>query len=368
MFKQGAFPSQYIRKMIEEGQILGSQEDAIQPASMDLTISDEVYRMKGVFLPRTGEKISDILKDGTLYKYNIENPLECGAIYLVRVNEKFKLNQDIYAYANNKSSSGRLNLQVRLIGDGVSQFDNIPCGYTGDLWLILSPKSFSVKLYPGDRLNQIRFFNANTNLAPMHYHILNQQIGILRDKNGKSIDTNIPRAFESDIPMSIDLDQDIVGYKCTPSAGKILDFRKFDHNPKDFFEPIYRPSDHGLVLKNNEFYILSTIEYLRIPTEYAVEMVAYDTSKGEFRSHYAGFFDPGWGYGENGEGMGTPAVLEVLTQDNEFYLRHGQPICRMVFTTLSEKADLAYGSSIAGSHYHNQRGPRLGKHFKVEYE
>src|SRR3989338_7849343 len=147
MFKQGAFPSQYIRKMIEEGQILGSQEDAIQPASMDLTISDEVYRMKGVFLPRTGEKISDILKDGTLYKYNIENPLECGAIYLVRVNEKFKLNQDIYAYANNKSSSGRLNLQVRLIGDGVSQFDNIPCGYTGDLWLILSPKSFSVKLY-----------------------------------------------------------------------------------------------------------------------------------------------------------------------------------------------------------------------------
>jgi len=168
--------------------------------------------------------------------------------------------------------------------------------------------------------------------------------------------------------MCIDLDQEIVGYKCTPSAGKILDFRKFDHNPNDFFEPIYKPQNHGLVLNDNEFYILSTIEYLRIPTEYAVEMVAYDTSKGEFRSHYAGFFDPGFGYGEKGELMGTPAVLEVLTQDNEFYLRHGQPICRMVYTTLAEKADMVYGSSSAGSHYQNQRGPRLSKHFKMDYE
>jgi len=368
MFKQGAFPSQYIRQMIEVGQIMGAQPDAIQPASMDLTISDEIYRMKGVFLPRIGEKITDIIKEGSLYKYNLGNPLECGAIYLVRVNEKFKLGADIYGYANNKSSSGRINLQVRLIGDGVSQFDNVPCGYEGDLWLILSPKSFSVQLYPGDRLNQIRFFNANTNLAPMHYHILNQQIGILRDKDGKPLDTRVSQGFQSDIPMSIDLDQEIVGYKCTPSAGKILDFHRFDHNPNDFFEPIYKPHNHGLVLNNNEFYILSTVEYIRIPNEYAVEMVAYDTSKGEFRSHYAGFFDPGFGYGENGEGMGTPAVLEVLTQDNEFYLRHGQPICRMVYTTLAEKADLSYGSATMGSHYQNQRGPRLGKHFKIDYE
>ena len=108
MFKQGAFPSQYIRKMIEEGQIMGAEADAIQPASMDLTISDEIYRMKGVFLPRTGEKITDIIKDGTLYKYNLDNPLECGAIYLIRVNEKFKLNEDVYRLLISEASKGAL--------------------------------------------------------------------------------------------------------------------------------------------------------------------------------------------------------------------------------------------------------------------
>ena len=164
--------------------------------------------------------------------------------------------------------------------------------------------------------------------------------------------------------MTIDLEQDLIGYRSTPSPGKVLDFHRYDHDPNDFFNPIYRLHNHGLVLNHNEFYILCTAEYIRVPLEYAVEMVAYDTSKGEFRSHYAGFFDPGWGFGESGEVMGAPAVLEVITQDNEFYLRHGQPICKMVYERLAEKADLSYGSQKAESHYHEQRGPRLSKHFK----
>lgn len=365
-FAKGAFPSQYIRQMMQDGQITGADEAAIQPATLDLTISDEIYRMKGVFLPRQNEEIADIIKDGTLYKYDLNNPLECGAIYLIRLNEQLNLNPDIFAYANNKSSTGRINLQVRLISNGVAQFDKVPPGYKGNLWVIVSPKSFSVKLYPGDRLNQILFFNDDMRVQDEEYDELNDRFGLLRDSQGEIIHTDHMGGHYHDIPMTINLEQDVVGYKCTPSAGKILDFHRFDHKPGDFFEPIPRPRDHGLVLNDAEFYILSTIEYIRIPNDYAVEMIAYDTSKGEFRSHYAGFFDPGFGYGEHGEIMGTPAVLEVLTQDNEFYLRHGQPVCRMVYTKLAEEADISYGSKAAGSHYHEQRGPRLSKHFLTD--
>jgi dCTP deaminase len=366
MFDQtGTFPSQYIQTMIDQGMISDVQQDAVQPASLDLSISDEIYRMKGVFLPKRGESIRDIIRHGTLYRYNLDHPLECGAVYVVRLNESLALPQDVYAYANNKSSSGRVNLQVRLITDGVSKFDKVPSGYRGELWAIVSPKSFSIKLSKGDRLNQIMFFNADTRLDGTAYEQLHRDIGIMFDAEQQKCALDDIHFGHDDIPMTIDLEQDIVGYKCSPSAGTVLDFSRRDHDPLEFFEPIPRPKDGSLVLKDNEFYILSTIESIAIPPDYAVEMIAYDTSKGEFRSHYAGFFDPGFGYGIDGSVGGTPAVLEVLTQDNEFYLRHGQPVCRMVYSTLAEPAQMIYGADGLGSNYAHQRGPQLGKFFKI---
>jgi dCTP deaminase len=361
---QGALPSQLIRQLIDNNTINNANIDNIQPSSLDLTITDEVYKMKGVFLPKRGEKIRDIIKDGALYKTDLSKPLECGGIYLIRLEESIILPSDIYGYANNKSSSGRINLQVRLIADGVPYFDRIPRGTNSELWVVVSPKSFSTKLSAGNTLNQIRFFGSNTTLSEEEYKELYKKTPLILTPDGcpMSIE-NVD--FRHDITMSINLDQELLGWKCSPSIGKLIDFNNINHyDPFDFFEPIYRPKNGQLILRSNEFYILSTIEHIKVPLEYAVEMVAYDPSKGEFRSHYAGFFDPGWGYGKNDEIKGTPAVLEVLTQDNDFILRHGQPICKMIYEKLVKTPDIVYGSEKAGSHYQGQKGPRLSKHFK----
>jgi dCTP deaminase len=361
MFK-GALASQSIEKLIQDGIILNANVKNIQPSSLDLTLDDEIYRMKGVFLPHKGEKIRDIIKDGALYQTDFSKPLECNGVYLIKIKESLNLPHELYAYANNKSSSGRLNLQARLIADGVPYFDKINRGTVGELWVVVSPKSFSIKLEPGITINQIRFFGSDTVLSEDEYKDLYLKENLLLIDN--QVIPIEQLNFRHDITMSINLQGDLVGYKCSPNSGKVIDMTKLNHyEPLEFFEPIYRNEKGQLLLKANEFYILSTIESIRVPKNYATEMIAYDPSKGEFRSHYAGFFDPGFGYGVNGEINGTPAVLEVITQDNDFILRHGQPICRMVYEKLSELPSLIYGDKNMGSHYQNQSGPKLSKHF-----
>jgi dCTP deaminase len=211
----------------------------------------------------------------------------------------------------------------------------------------------------------MRFLNSDTRLNQIQTQILHEECPLLYNKNGEIIPAgDIYFDPLGGLTMSINLDQDIVGYKCSPSGAKVIDFNKFDHDPEEFFETMPRPRNGHIVLSRDSFYILSTIEYIRVPLNYAVEMIAYDTSKGEFRSHYAGFFDPGWGYGQKGERFGSPAVLEVITYDNDFILRHGQPICKMVYERLAEQADISYGSGETKSNYHEQTGPKLSKHFR----
>lgn len=362
----GAYPSQTIKKLIKEGAILGAVEENLQPSSLDLSISDEIYKMKGIFLPKKYEKISDIVKEGSLYKTDLEKPLECEGVYMVKLNESLNLSSQVFALTNNKSSSGRINLQVRLLADGVSKFDKVPRGYKGDLWVLISPKSFAVKLKPGNSLNQMMFFDIDARLSEKEHKALYKKYDLFYGKESKPVPCSEVE-FDSGggLTMTVDLDQEVVGYKCIPQAEKVLDFNEYSHDPLDFFEPIVKPKDGTVVLKRDHFYILSTKEFVRVPSEYAMEMIAYDTSKGEYRSHYAGFIDPGFGYGKNGEVKGTPLVLEVFTNDNDFVLRDGQPICKVVYESLVENPELVYGVGDLGSHYHIQRGPRLSKHFKV---
>lgn len=361
----GAYPSQSIERLIKGDLVLGADEDNLQPASLDLSISDEIYKMKGIFLPRKNEKISEIVKEGALYKTDLEKPLECEGVYMIKLNESLNLSSQIFALTNNKSSSGRINLQVRLLADGVSKFDKVPRGYKGDLWVLVSPKSFAVKLKPGNLLNQMMFFDVDARLSEKEHRALYKKYDLFFNKDINSLDCGEVE-FDSGggLTMTVDLDQDIVGYKCIPQAEKMLDFNNFKHDPLDFFEPINRPKNGTVVLKRDHFYVLSTKEFVRVPKEYAMEMIAYDTSKGEYRSHYAGFIDPGFGYGDKGEIKGTPLVLEVFTNDNDFILRDGQPICKVVYESLVESPQLVYGVGGLGSHYHTQRGPRLSKHFK----
>jgi len=361
----GALPIQDIRQLIHDGHVLEARTEYLQPASLDLSISGEMYRMRGSFLPRNGEKIRDILKDAVLFPSSLEQPLELNGIYWIRLNESLRLPEYIYALTNNKSSSGRVNLQTRLILNGVSSFDYVPRGYEGELWLEVIPKSFPVKLGHGERLNQLRLFGSDARLTSDEYRRAHDTYGLLRDLQGNTI--TLPEKQDiRGVTLTIDLTQhEIIGYKCSPTTSRVLDYSRRDHNPADFFEPMYRPRNGQIILKRDEFYILATKEAVRIPNEFAGQMSAYDVTKGEFRSHYAGFFDPGFGYGPHGEIQGKQGVLEVFTHDNDFVLRDGQPICGIVFERLSEVTDTPYGSEELSSNYLQQTGPRLSKHFKM---
>lgn len=362
----GGLADQHIRQLITDGNIKNASESHLQPSSLDLSLSDEIYRMRGTFLPRRGETIRDFLKDGILYQTKLDHPLELFGIYLVRLDQTLSLPAQIYAITNNKSSSGRINLQTRLLVDGTARFDTVPRGYQGEIWLEITPKSFPVKLNHGERLNQMRFMTADTRLTSQEHFALLDRSELLCDLSGNALKADMSLVDYNGIAMSVDLSsEDIVGYKCSPTACRVLDYARRDLNALDFFEPIHRPKNRQYVMKQGDFYIFVTKEGLRVPGNYAVEMEAYDPTKGEFRSHYAGFFDPGFGHGLNGEVRGTPAVLEIFTHDNDFVLRDGQPICKMVYSKLAAPALTLYGDPRLASNYYKQQGPRLSKHFKL---
>lgn len=362
----GTLAYQHIQALLDHGHVIGVNREHLQPSSVDLSISDEVYRMKGTFLPHPQERVRDLIAHGSLYRTSLDHPLELNCVYLIRLNESLALPDRVFGRTNNKSSTGRVNLQTRLVVDGVSSFDFAPRGYRGELWLEVIPKSFPVKLTAGERLNQLRFFTEDTILSEREYTAAYQQYGLLRGMNQVTLPA--PQfTGKQGITMTIDLSgQDIVGYKCHPTSGVVLDYSRRDYDPMEFFEAIPRPRDGQFIMKRDEFYIFVTKESIRVPNEFAVEMMAYDVSKGEFRSHYAGFFDPGFGYGMNGEILGTQAVLEVFTHDNDFVLRDGQPICQMVYERLIEPTTLSYGDPKLSSNYYRQIGPRLSKHFKQQ--
>jgi dCTP deaminase len=359
----GALPYQQLKQLMDDGRILQSDHKLLQPASLDLAISGEIYRMRGTYLPKPGETVRELVTHGAVERVSLDHPLERNAVYLCRLRESLALPNNIHGSANNKSSSGRINLWTRLVCDGTPSFDQVPAGYIGELWIEIIPKSFPVRLSDGARLNQLRLSQGDGTLRGEDLLQAHLREHFLCDHAGNIVLT--PHAVSRHgITMTIDLlSTDIVGYRCKPTSGLILDYSQNNHLTEDFFEAIPRPKSREIILHPDEFYILVTQEGVRVPADYAVEMAPYDVGKGEFRSHYAGFFDPGFGSGLDNSGRGTPAVLEVITKDSDFILRHGQPICTMTYERLLEKTDLLYGDEKLGSHYATQRGPRLSKHF-----
>lgn len=365
MEKQGAIPYQLIKEMIAADYISGANENHLQPASLDLTITDEAYRLKGSYLPRLGESIHEIIAHGSLFKHSLDRPLEQNGIYLIKLAESLHLPPGIRATASNKSSSGRINLRGRLLADGVTRFDEVPAGYKGSLWIEVVPKSFPVLLHPGDRINQIRFFHGDAHLSPLEHRLAFDRYGLLRDQDGRRLQATTETVGRG-ITMTVDLSScDIIGWEAKPSSTTILDTAKFDHDPHDFFEPVLKPKSGELVLHPEEFFILATKEKIITPPEFATEMAAYDASKGEFRSHFAGFFDPGFGWAPIDEDRGTIGVLEIVASSHDFVLRDSQPICLMVFDRLIAPPEKLYGSDLK-SNYGKQSGPRLAKWFKMD--
>ncbi|MFA6463858.1 MAG: 2'-deoxycytidine 5'-triphosphate deaminase [Candidatus Paceibacterota bacterium] len=361
--KLGALPSQQIRNLIEAGCIKGSKEENVKPSSLDLTLSEEVYEVEGVFLPESGEKVRDLLSRIKSKKHKISDPMLKNKVYMVKLNEYLNLPKSVYGYCNPKSTSGRIDVHVRLLADGVPRYDSVfPGGYKGELWISILPKTFNIKIFEGISFNQIRFFNADTRLGDLELELINKKYKLAFDLKGKQIKNidNLMRDHDGSLLLTIDLSQKLLGYEAK-QTDKILDLSKINfYDWKDFFTPILRNGEY-IYLKQNSFYILSTAESIRIPPNFACEMASMDDRNGDFRSHYAGFLDPGWGWGEEGEGKGRPFTLEVRPFEN-LAVRNSQPIAKIRFEKLAEEPEQIYDA--ISSNYLVQTGPKLAKHFK----
>ena len=355
----GVLASQQIATMIEKRQLSASADilsDQIQPASLDLRLGHVAYRVRASFLAGAGAKLTDRLQEFEMHRIDLSDGavLEKGCVYVVPLMEQLDLPADIQAVANAKSSTGRLDLLTRTITDGGEEFDRVPQGYQGPLYAEICPRSFSVLVRPGMRLNQIRFRQGQAVLSDAELSALHADSPLV---DGNAV-------ISDGLGFSVDLrpaSGTLVGYRAKPHAGLIDLDRIGGYAPGDFWEEVH--SDSGrIILDPGAFYILVSNEAVHIPPNYAAEMAPYLAMVGEFRVHYAGFFDPGFGHGPAG-GSGSRGVLEVRCHEAPFVLEHGQIVGRLVYERMNEVPDQLYGAGIA-SNYQGQ-GLKLSKHFRA---
>ncbi|MDP3729612.1 MAG: 2'-deoxycytidine 5'-triphosphate deaminase [bacterium] len=368
MKKSGALPIQELLKMKEAGMLQNFPDDSFQPSSVDLSITDEIYRIKGNILLKNTETVVDIIKNVTLFRHDLNNPLEPGGVYLCKVAEQIRLPKGIYGYTNPKSSTGRNDIHARILADKVPRYDSIPENFFGELWMLISSRHFLLKLTSKDRLVQLRLFDADTRLDETEMRVEYATHKLLYAADGTPFMYDQLKISDRDgsIILTIDLGtQEIIGYRARlKGQSPVLIFNQQGHAAEDFFIPIEKPKNGHIVLENGRFYIFSTLEWSRVPVMFAAEMAAMDERSGEFRSHYAGFIDPGWGYGRNGEMRGLPLVLEIRSFDENLIIRHGQPICKLKYERLRLMPNSVYGET--GSNYMKQVGVLLSKHFQSE--
>ena len=337
----GTLPRQAIVLLIEAGALRLEAPAApgqLQPSSIDLRLGTEAFRIRASFLPQPGESVASKLSDLVLHKFDLAQGavLETGCVYLVPLLESLALPPDLAVTASPKSSTGRLDVFTRVIADGVPAFDQMPAGYKGKLYAEICPQTFPILVRTGSRLTQVRF---RRGLAP--------------DARSKVVDLSVDLAAGED---------GLVGYRAKRHTAVIDLDKPGAYDTAEFWEPIR----HGrkvsrLILDPNQFYILASKEAVTVAPDEAAEMVPFNPLVGEFRVHYAGFFDPGFGYSATG-GAGARAVLEVRSHTVPFILEHGQTIGRLIYEPMTERPDVLYGAGL-GSNYQGQ-GLKLGKHFR----
>ena len=373
----GILSSQEILELINKNVINSDQEinkDIIQPASIDLRLGIRAWRVPASFLPGKGNLVSDRLKDFAMHEFSLLDGavLECGCVYIVKLLESVSLNDDLTGIANPKSSTGRLDVFTRLIVDGAQEFEDVPAGYKGPLYAEISPRTFSILVRTGSRLNQLRIRRGYSFATDKEMEILQEHVGLVRNENNN----HLPDKIKNGVPLSVDLvgEKGLIGYKARKHS-RLVDVDKPNYYNRNFFwEKITTEdlvsqtsksrngnSSSGLILSPDAFYILASKEYVSVPSNYAAEMRAYDTKVGEFRAHYAGFFDPGFGLSELGASK-TKAVLEVRSHDVPFLIEQEQTICRLVYEPMANIPNFLYGETGSTSNYQAQ-GLKLSKHF-----
>ena len=329
----GILPCQSIEALIAGGAITSASPfdaDQVQPASLDLRLAGRVWRVRASFLPRQGavrQRIAEVaMHELDLTKGAV---LERGCVYIAELQERVRLPKGVSARANPKSSTGRVDVFVRVITDYGHAFDDVDEGYEGPLYIEIAPQTFSVLVRSGTRLNQLR------------------------------LKAGVPARLRTE-SVGVDLTGEIAGFRGRRHAGVVDLDHEDGHDPRDFWEPLV-PRDGKLLLDPGEFYILASKQAVEIPVLEAAEMTPIDPSVGEFRVHYAGFFDPGFGTDE-AHGKGSRGVLEVRSHETPFILEDGQTVARLVYEPLTERPTRLYGES--GSHYQRQ-GLKLSKHFRI---
>jgi dCTP deaminase len=356
---KGILPDRMIAALAEAGAIRPAYPfaaDQIQPASLDLRLGAIAYRVRASFLPGPGTTVARRIAELKLHEFALADGavLETGCVYIVPLIESLALPADITAITNPKSSTGRLDVFTRVIADETRGFDRVEAGYRGPLYAEISPKTFPVLVRQGTRLSQLRLRRGDAVVNAEALRALHAREGLV---------DRAEAVMGDGIAVSVDLSGGggIVGYRAKRHTAVIEVERRAAYDVADFWEPMVARADQSLILDPDEFYILASTEAVQVPPDYAAEMVPFDPLVGEFRVHYAGFFDPGFGYAGAG-GLGARAVLEVRSREVPFILEHGQIVGRLVYEHMLARPDRLYGTDI-GSNYQAQ-GLKLSKHFR----
>ena len=369
---RGVLAYQQLHTLADEGVISAKapiEDGQFQPASLDLRLGDTAYRMLSSFLPEHAPVeqklvVQDLFSsDLVMYELDLRKSavLEKGHVYLIPLMEELALPRTLAAKTNPKSTTGRLDVFARTITDSHARFDEIPPSYRGRLYLEVVPRSFSIRISSGMCLNQLRVVSGHPTIGDGELRTRHKTDPLLYGDHAPLAGKNL--ALDEGLFLRINLQAEggIIGFRAKKSS-QVLDLSRIDHyDPTDFWEPIPQNRHETLLLEPEDFYILMSKERIRIPAEYAAEMVAYEAACGELRTHYAGFFDPGFGYGA-GDLRGTPIVLEVRAHDVPFLIRDGQTFFKVLFERMHERPEKVYGQGI-GSSYQFQ-GLTLSKHFK----
>ena len=356
----GLLPRQDVVELAARGAIRAQTpvlDNQYQPASLDLRLGPKAYRLRASFLPGRGVTIERRLDTIALHEIDISQGavLERGCVYLVKLQEELSLPPDISCSTNPKSSTGRLDVFSRVISDAGGEFDRVPAGYTGALYAEISPRTFSVVVRAGSRLNQARFRRGDATISDADLLALHKSEVLVDDT------ANIEAGLKLSVDLRGQASHGVIGYRAQRHTDVIDVDSVARYDILDFWEPIHLRGSGELILDPGQFYILASRETVHIPSSVAAEMVPFDPVVGDFRVHYAGFFDPGFG-SARANGTRARAVLEVRSFEVPFTLEHGQTIGRLVFERLLAEPDTLYGGRI-GSNYQSQ-GLRLSKHFR----
>lgn len=363
--QNGILPVQHLHDAVKQGYIrtdIPLADGQIQPASLDLRLGRRAWRLQASFLPGTAQTVQEKIEQFSMYELDLQGGavLETGSVFIVELLESLHLPDDMSALANPKSSTGRLDVFTRLITDGSTEFESVAPGYSGPLYAEISPRTFSVKVRTGSRLSQLRLRRGQVGLTDEQLEEAQSQHQLVRYEDPSVY------SIHDGISLSVHLspsDDGLVGWRARRHAG-LIDVDAPQSQPAQRFWEAVRAEDltsGSLILNPDEFYILASREFVHVPSFLAAEMRAYDTRVGEFRAHYAGFFDPGFGMSQIGASP-TRAVLEVRSHDVPFLIDEGQTVCRLVYEEMAAVPDNLYGAEGSGSNYQSQ-GLKLAKHF-----